>query len=83
MSKSKTEDGMVESALESAAMMPEGYLSPEEERHRKLLRMLGHVKDAIASRLDDATRCVRIEMRGRDRRGGAAINFRDWESRYD
>ena len=53
MSKSRTEDGMVESALESAAMMPEGYLSPEEERHRKLLRMLGHVKDAIASRLDE------------------------------
>lgn len=25
----------------------------EEQRHRKLLRMLGHVKDAIASRLDE------------------------------
>jgi hypothetical protein len=46
-------EGMVESACESAATMAEGYVSPEEERHRKLLRMLGHVKDAIASRLDE------------------------------
>jgi hypothetical protein len=46
-------EGMVESASESAATMGEGYVSPEEERHRKLLRMLGHVKDAIASRLDE------------------------------
>jgi hypothetical protein len=44
---------MVESAIESAAGMAEGYVSLEEERHRKLLRMLGHVKDAIASRLDE------------------------------
>jgi len=46
-------EGRVESACESAATMAEGYISPEEERHRKLLRMLGHVKDAIASRLDE------------------------------
>ena len=46
-------EGMVESACESAATMAEGYVSPEEDRHRKLLRMLGHVKDAIASRLDE------------------------------
>jgi len=51
--KVEPEEGMVESACESAATMGEGYVSPEEERHRKLLRMLGHVKDAIASRLDE------------------------------
>jgi len=47
------EEGTVESACESASLIAEGYVSPEEERHRKLLRMLGHVKDAIASRLDE------------------------------
>jgi len=46
-------EGMVESASEAASLVGEGYVSPEEERHRKLLRMLGHVKDAIASRLDE------------------------------
>jgi hypothetical protein len=55
--KEEPKEGMVESACESAAALAlichEGYVSPEEERHRKLLRMLGHVKDAIASRLDE------------------------------
>ena len=46
-------EGMVESAIESTALAEEGYVPPEEERHRKLLRMLGHVKDAIATRLDE------------------------------
>ena len=46
-------EGMVESASEAASLVGDGYVSPEEERHRKLLRMLGHVKDAIASRLDE------------------------------
>jgi len=48
-----SEEGMVESAIEAASLAGEGYISPEEERHRKLLRMLGHVKDAIATRLDE------------------------------
>ena len=46
-------EGMVESAIEAASLVGESYVSPEEDRHRKLLRMLGHVKDAIASRLDE------------------------------
>ena len=48
-----SQEGRVESAIEAASLVGEGYVSPEEERHRKLLRMLGHVKDAIASRLDE------------------------------
>jgi hypothetical protein len=46
-------EGRPEDAITSAGALGEGYVSPEEERHRKLLRMLGHVKDAIASRLDE------------------------------
>lgn len=52
-SSQEPKEGRVETAIEAAALVGEGYVSPEEERHRKLLRMLGHVKDAIASRLDE------------------------------
>jgi len=52
-SSQEPKEGRVESASEAASLVGEGYVWPDEDRHRKLLRMLGHVKDAITSRLDE------------------------------
>jgi hypothetical protein len=43
----------LERGVPDGELVSERLLSPAVKRHRALLRMLGHVKDAIASRLDE------------------------------
>jgi len=49
------DEGQVETAMEAMSLLTGtgSFAPPEERRHQALLRMLGHVKDAIASRLDE------------------------------